>query len=87
MKHDTALLRTVKASGFSKPEAVLMESVALFLFQKKLISFGKAAKLANMSLAQFMDLLGSMNIPQAEYSEDDFSMDMAALKKLKRCKT
>ena len=47
----------MKTVGLSEPpDEVVRESVALFLFQKGLISIGKAAELANMGLARFMEL-------------------------------
>jgi len=74
----------MKTVGLTEPDNVVRESIALFLFQKKLTSIGKAAKLANMSLAQFMEFLESLKIPQAEYTQDDFLMDLATIKKLRR---
>ena len=84
MKLDTTLLKSMKTVGLTEPDNVVRESIALFLFQKKLTSIGKAAKLASMSLAQFMGLLESLKIPQAEYTQDDFLMDLATIKKLRR---
>ena len=84
MKLDTILLKSMKTVGLTEPDNVVRESIALFLFQKKLTSIGKAAKLANMSLAQFMEFLESLKIPQAEYTQDDFLMDLATIKKLRR---
>ncbi|MDP3259869.1 MAG: hypothetical protein COZ31_11205 [Nitrospirae bacterium CG_4_10_14_3_um_filter_44_29] len=84
MKLDTTLLKSMKTVGLTEPDNVVRESIALFLFQKKLTSIGKAAKLANMSLAQFMEFLESLKIPQAEYTQDDFLMDLATIKKLRR---
>lgn len=86
MKLETTLLKSLKSVGLTKPDKTVRESVALFLFQKKLISIGKAAELASMSLAQFMDLLESLKIPQAEYTKDDFLMDLEAIKKLRQGK-
>ena len=84
MKVDTTLLKSMKTVGLTEPDNVVRKSIALFLFQKKLTSIGKAAKLANMSLAQFMEFLESLKIPQAEYTQDDFLMDLATIKKLRR---
>ncbi|MBI1811102.1 MAG: UPF0175 family protein [Nitrospirae bacterium] len=84
MKLDATLLKSMKTVGLTEPDNVVRESIALFLFQKKLTSIGKAAKLANMSLAQFMEFLESLKIPQAEYTQDDFLMDLATIKKLRR---
>ena len=74
----------MKTVGLSDTDNVVQESVALFLFQKKLISIGKAAELANMGLARFMELLQSLGIPQAEYTQEDLDMDISAIKSLKR---
>ena len=74
----------MKTVGLSDTDNVVQESVALFLFQKKLISIGKAAELANMGLARFMELLQSLGIPQAEYTQEDLDMDVSAIKSFKR---
>lgn len=84
MRLNTALLKSIKTVGFPEPDDVVKESVALFLFQKKLVSIGKAAELANMGLVQFMELLESLKIPQVEYTHEDLTMDISAMKRLKR---
>lgn len=84
MKLNNSLIKSMKTVGLAEPDDVVHESVALFLFQKKLISIGKAAELAKMGLAQFMELLQSMKIPQTEYTEEDLASDLAAIKRLKR---
>jgi len=76
----------MKTVGLTDPDNVVRESVAIFLFQRKLISLGKAAKLANTGLEQFMELLRTMNIPQTEYSQDDFLIDLKTIRKLKHGK-
>jgi predicted HTH domain antitoxin len=84
MKLNTSIVKSLKTAGVSEPpDEVVRESVALFLFQKGLISAGKAAEVSDLGLARFMDLLQSMNIPFAEYGQDDFAMDSATLKRLK----
>lgn len=83
MKLNTLIVKSLKTAGVSShPDEVVRESIALFLFQKGLISLGKAAELADLGLARFMDLLQSMNIPLAEYGPDDFAMDSGTLKRL-----
>lgn len=84
MKLDTLLIKSMKTAGLSEPDDVVYESVALFLFQKKLISLGKAAELSKMGLAQFMGLLQSMKIPQTEYTEEDLVSDLSTSKRLKQ---
>lgn len=84
MKLNASLVKSIKTAGIPEPpDDVVRESVALYLFQKGLISMGKAAELSNMGLARFMDLLQSLKIPQAEYSNEDLAMDLATMKKLK----
>ena len=84
MRLNASLIKSMKTVGLSDTDNVVQESVALFLFQKKLISIGKAAELANMGLARFMELLQSLGIPQAEYTQEDLDMDISAIKSLKR---
>lgn len=85
MKLNTTLIKEMKNLGLSEsPDAILRQSVALFLFQKRLVSIGKAAELAAMALSGFMDLLQSLKIPQTEYTQDDFDMDASTIKRLKR---
>lgn len=86
MKLETTLLKSLRAVGLTEPDDVVRESISLFLFQKRLISIGKAAELANMSLAQFMDLLESLKIPQAEYTQEDLLIDLATIRKLRQGK-
>lgn len=86
MKLDAALIKSMEIVGLTDSENVVRESVALFLFQKKLVSVGKAASLADMSLARFIELLKSLKIPQTEYTSDDLSMDFKTLHKLERKK-
>ena len=84
MKLNASIVKSLKTAGVSAPpDEVVRESVALFLFQKGLVSMGKAAEMADMGLARFMDLLQSMNIPLAEYGREDFAMDSGTLKKMK----
>ncbi len=76
----------MKSVGLTDPDHVVKESVALLLFQRKLVSIGKAAKLADMSVARFMDLLESLRIPQVEYTQEDFQSDLATIKRLRQGK-
>lgn len=84
MRLNTSLIKSMKTVGISEPDDVVQESVALFLFQKKLISIGKAAELSNMGLAQFMELLQSLKIPQTEYTQEDLTMDLSTIKRFER---
>ena len=84
MKLDTTLLKSMKTVGLTEPDNVVRRVYSPLPLPKKLISIGKAAKLASMSLAQFMEFLESLKIPQAEYTQDDFLVDLATIKKLRR---
>jgi predicted HTH domain antitoxin len=54
----------------------LRSELALALYQQDLLSFGKAAELADMTRDTFAAELGRRNIPR-HYSEEDASMDAA----------
>lgn len=56
-------------------------SISIGLFMEKSISLEKAAELSGKSLANFIDLLNSKNIPWAEYTEDHLKQDDQAIKK------
>lgn len=56
--------------------------MAVDLFKRGLLSIGKAAELAEMCLADFMDLLVRNEVAVAEYTLEDFRQDMEALKGL-----
>jgi len=86
MKLETTLSKSLKAVGLTEQDNVVRESISLFLFQKRLISIGKAAELANMSLSQFMELLQSLKIPQTEYTQEDLLTDLATIKRLRQGK-
>lgn len=51
---------------------------AIDFFRRGLLSIGKAAELAEMCLADFMDLLVGNGIPVAEYTVEDFKEDLEA---------
>lgn len=59
----------------------MRRALAISLFQRRLFSIGKAAEVADLPLAKFMDLLVESGIPIVEYTEEDLEEDMAALKK------
>jgi len=51
-------------------------ALAARLFDEELISLGKAAKLAEMSHSEFIDLLGRMQIPIARYEPGELEKEL-----------
>ena len=60
----------------------IKKAIAVNMFQRKVISLGKASELAGMNRVVFMELLKSYNIPAYEYSENDYKEDLKSIKKL-----
>ena len=61
----------------------LKAELAVHLFEQGKLSFGKARQLAGMDVWQFMQLLGSRDIP-IHYDVEDYEEDLKALEQLKR---
>ncbi len=55
-------------------------SLAIKLYHEKAISLARAAKLANCSTADFMEILAKHNIPVVQYSADELSDELDILK-------
>lgn len=53
-------------------------ALAVKLFDEETISLGKAARLANMSVADFMDHLAAMNIPVARPRPGELEQELEA---------
>jgi len=56
--------------------------MAVDLFGRGLLSIGKAAELAEMCLADFMDLLVRNEVVVVKYTLEDFRQDVEALEGL-----
>ena len=56
----------------------LKAELAVHLFEQGKLSFGKARQLAGMDVYQFMQLLGSRDIP-IHYDVEDYEDDLKAL--------
>ena len=64
--------------GLQKPEEVkkkLKIALAIFLFQERAISLGKATELTEMSRVRFIEVLKEHSIPAYEYGDEDFERD------------
>lgn len=54
-------------------------ALALRLYAEKTISLGKAAKLAQLSLEEFIARLGAIGIPAVDYPAEELDEELAAL--------
>jgi predicted HTH domain antitoxin len=61
----------------------LKRELAVYLFQQKRLSFGKAREMAGMTIWTFQQLLGSRGI-SIHYDIEDYEEDPATLKELGR---
>jgi predicted HTH domain antitoxin len=62
------------------PQA-LKQELALYLFEQGKLSFGKAQELAEMTVGEFQQLLGSRGIA-IHYDVEDYEDDLATLREL-----
>lgn len=71
------------AARITKKDAAdeLRKELAVHLFEREILSFGKAAELAKMSKWDFMSLLGSRKIP-LHYDEEDLDEDIKTFQRL-----
>ena len=66
------ILKSAKISGNE-----LRQEIAIYLYSKNKLSFGKAKKLANLNIIQFQELLFINNIPNhygIKELEEDFNV-------------
>lgn len=61
--------------------ARVRQELALRLYQKRLLSFGKSRQLAAMTKWEFSSLLGEERIPR-HYDEDELAEDLKTLEAL-----
>jgi len=60
----------------------IKRAIAVNMFQRKVISLGKATEFAGMSRTEFVGLLKEYNIPAYEYREKDYKVDQKRIKNL-----
>lgn len=51
-------------------------AVAIRLYEDEVISLGKAARIAGLSLSELIDRLGALNIPVIRYPADDLEPEI-----------
>ncbi len=64
-----------------KLSSELKVQIALYLYEKGKLSFGKARQLSGLSLWEFMDRLRDYQIP-LKYDVEDFKEDLETIKEL-----
>ena len=77
---------TLQASGLFR-EALARKSqhlLAIYCYQQRLLSLGKAARLAELNRWDFIDLLAEHNIPVINYSDDELAAEFAAVEQLEQ---
>ncbi len=78
----------LSSSGFTK-ERISLEAKSLLaahLFERDVLSLGKAAELAELSLGLFIRFLDELEIPVIDYDEDELSAEFKTAKKLGEAK-
>lgn len=75
----------LSSSGYSKKRISLEAKslLAAHLFEKCVLSLGKAAELAELSLGVFIRFLDELEIPVIDYDEDELNAEFKTAKKLK----
>jgi predicted HTH domain antitoxin len=77
---------TLQAGGLFR-EALAQKSrhlLAVYCYQRRLLSLGKAARLAELNHWDFMDLLAEHNVPVLNYSDDELATEFAAVDQLEQ---
>lgn len=54
--------------------------IAVLLYDQEVLSLGKAAKFAGMSLAAFMGILGELQIPVVRHSPEELAEELEILR-------
>ncbi len=80
------ILLTLQASGLAREalEKKTRQLLAMRLFQDRSLSLGKAARMAGLRYAEFIDLLSDSNIPVIDYSLEELGAEFEAVEQLKK---
>ncbi len=75
----------LSSSGYSKKRISLEAKslLAAHLFERGVLSLGKAAELAELNLGAFIHFLDELEIPVIDYDEDELNAEFKIAKKLK----
>ena len=52
-------------------------AVAVRLYENEAVSLGRAAKMAGLSISEFIDRLGALKIPVVRYSAEELERELA----------
>lgn len=52
------------------------KSLALYLFEKKIVTLSRAAKIAKLSVEEFLDILKDTGIDVVDYPENELEQDL-----------
>jgi predicted HTH domain antitoxin len=77
---------TLQAGGLFR-EALAQKSrhlLAVYFYRQRLLSLGKAARLAELNRWDFIDLLAEHNVPVINYSDDELAAEFAAVEQLEQ---
>jgi len=77
-KHGRPLFVAVPMDELLLKEGVAV-ALAIRLFAEKAVSLGKAAKLARISLEEFIAHLGALGIPAVDYPLEEIEEELAAI--------
>jgi prevent-host-death family protein len=78
-KHGRPLFVAVPLDEHLLKEGVAV-SMAVRLFADKAVSLGKAARLAGLSIEEFITRLGVMGIPAVDYPPEELDQELATLR-------
>jgi prevent-host-death family protein len=81
-KHGRPLFVAVPMDEHLLKEGVAV-ALAVRLFADHVVSLGKAAKLAGMSIEAFIERLGAMGIPVVDYPPEELDAELAALESMR----
>lgn len=75
----------LSGSGYTKKRISLKAKslLAAHLFERAVLSLGKAAELAELKLGAFIHFLDELEIPVIDYDEDELKAEFKIAKKLK----
>ena len=76
-------MRTAGLEETALPDE-MRKALAISLFRRGLFSIGKAAELAGVPLAEFMELLAENRVPVAEFSPEEVERDAAAIARVEQ---
>ena len=77
-KHGRPLFVAVPMDEHLLKEGVAV-ALAIRLFAEKVVSLGKAAKLARLPIEDFITRLGAMGIPAIDYPPEELDEELAVL--------